>query len=323
MKLISTLRTALIVVVATLALKASLAEAEPEPERHANIVRLETIPTEILLNRRDDYRQVLVAGITESGARIDLTDQATFLPTAPLVKVSPFGVVTPLADGNTRIRIVHGKITASVSVQVRNATVAGEISFVRDVMPLLSKHGCNAGTCHGAQQGKDGFKLSLRGYDPQFDHQALTDDLAGRRFNRSAPQRSLMLLKSTGEVPHHGGVAFGFDDRSYHVLRDWIAAGVKFDPGVPRVERIELFPKLPELLAAGMTQRFAVVAHYEDGSSRDVTNETHLESNLPEVVAVHAHGKASAVRRGEAAILARYQGAYAAASVVVLGDRTG
>ena len=80
--------------------------------------------------------------------------------------------------------------------------------FVRDVMPAMSKMGCNAGTCHGAQSGKNGFKLSLRGYDPLFDHIALTDDLAGRRFNRAAPDTSLMLLKPAGAVPHVGGVLF-------------------------------------------------------------------------------------------------------------------
>ena len=93
------------------------------------------------------------------------------------------------------------------------------VSFVRDVMPAMSKMGCNAGTCHGSANGKNGFKLSLRGYDPLFDHRALTDDLAGRRFNRAAPDQSLMLLKPSGGVPHVGGVLTQPGEPYYELLR--------------------------------------------------------------------------------------------------------
>ena len=105
------------------------------------------------------------------------------------------------------------------------------VSFVRDVMPVLAKVGCNAGTCHGSAKGKSGFKLSLRGYDPEFDYAQLVDDLAGRRFNRSAPDQSLMLLKPTTGVPHEGGHVLEPESPAYALLRDWIAQGVKSDVG--------------------------------------------------------------------------------------------
>ena len=94
------------------------------------------------------------------------------------------------------IKVSVGNKTMPVPVTVSGQKAPHKVSFVRDVMPVLSRLGCNAGTCHGAAEGKNGFKLSLRGYDPLFDHRALTDDLEGRRFNRAAPGRSLMLLEA-------------------------------------------------------------------------------------------------------------------------------
>ena len=94
---------------------------------------------------------------------------------------------------------------------------------------------CNAGTCHGSKDGKEGFKLSLRGYDPVYDHRALTDDIGGRRFNRVAPDQSLMLMKATGSIPHVGGVRTDIDAPYYKLVRQWIANGVKLDLDAPRV----------------------------------------------------------------------------------------
>src|SRR5438132_2195715 len=103
------------------------------------------------------------------------------------------------------------------------------VSFVRDVMPILNKAGCTQGTCHGAAKGKNGFKLSLRGYDPEFDYQALVNDLSGRRVNRTAVDESLVLLKATAEVPHEGRQVIKPGSRDYQLLRQWIVEGCKFD----------------------------------------------------------------------------------------------
>ena len=134
-------------------------------------------------------------------------------------------------------------------------------SFVRDVMPALSKMGCNAGTCHGSLNGKNGFKLSLRGYDPLFDHRALTDDIAGRRINRAAPDQSLMLLKPAGVIPHVGGVVTQPGEPYYELVRSWIGGGVKLDLDSPRVTSIEIFPKNPIVPLPGMKQQMQRAGH--------------------------------------------------------------
>jgi hypothetical protein len=197
------------------------------------------------------------------------------------------------------------------------------VSFVRDVQPLLSKMGCNAGTCHGSKEGKAGFKLSLRGYDPLFDHRALTDDIGARRFNRSAPDQSLMLLKATGSIPHVGGVRTQVGHPYYDVVRDWITQGVKLDLKAPRVAKIEVFPVNPVVPRPGMKQQVTVIATYTDGSLRDVTREAFIESGNIEVIEANATGVLTTLRRGEAPVLVRYEGAYAATTIVCMGDRSG
>jgi hypothetical protein len=244
-------------------------------------------------------------------------------PAGNLVSVTPGGLVRPLADGSGELACAVGGQTVKVPVKVSGQKEAPQVSFVRDVMPALSKLGCNAGTCHGAAQGKNGFKLSLRGYDPLFDHQALTDELEGRRFNRAAPERSLMLLKPSGEAPHVGGVVFRAGDPYYEIIKSWIGAGVKLDLKAPRVTGIDIAPKSAVLPLPGMKQQMAVKATYADGSVRDVTAESFVETSNGEVATVDKAGLVTAVRRGEATMLVRYEGAYAASTLIVMGDRTG
>ena len=187
----------------------------------------------------------------------------------------------------------------------------------------MSRLGCNAGTCHGAQKGKNGFKLSLRGYDPVFDLRALTDDLAARRINPAAPEESLMLRKPLGIAPHQGGAVMTPGDPNHTILRRWIADGSNLDIDSPRVTHIEVSPINPIVESITSRQQIRVVAHYADGSSRDVTRETFIESGNTEVATADESGLLSAVRRGEAPILARFEGAYAATTLTVMGDRGG
>src|SRR5216683_2035322 len=102
---------------------------------------------------------------------------------------------------------------------------AQSINFRNDVMAVLSKAGCNQGVCHGNQNGKNGFKLSLRGEDPAWDYSALTRDMLGRRINKDHPAESLILLKPTASIPHEGGRRFGIDSPEYRILAGWIAEG--------------------------------------------------------------------------------------------------
>ena len=225
----------------------------------------------------------------------------------------PFPVETAEPPGNAEARPGLG-VTAS--------SRAGA-DYIRDVTPILSKLGCNAGTCHGSKDGKNGFKLSLRGYDPPFDVRALTDDHAARRVNVASPDDSLMLLKATALAPHEGGRVLERDSDYYAVLRAWIADGAKLNPDTPKVASIALTPANPVLQQAGETVKFNVVATYADGATRDVTGEAFVESGDAEVAAADSAGTLTAVRRGEAPVLARYEGAYAAATLTVMGDRDG
>src|SRR5579862_3108815 len=171
----------------------------------AKLVKLEFAPAAIELKTPFEYRQLLLTGILDNGDRVDVTRLAKF--TSPgAVKVSDHGQVRPVADGQGELKFTVEGMAGSIPVKVSGQKAPYEVSFVRDVMPTISRMGCNLGTCHGSAQGKNGFQLSLRGYDPVFDHRALIDDIGGRRFNRAAPERSLMLMKPTGVVPHVGGV---------------------------------------------------------------------------------------------------------------------
>jgi hypothetical protein len=288
----------------------------------SKIARVEVEPKKIELANPFAYCQLLITGVTESGERLDLTRRAHI--TAPgCVKVSPNGQVRPSVDGDGKVTILVEGQSAEVPVRVSGQKDNYQVSFTRDVMPALSRLGCNAGTCHGSAQGKNGFQLSLRGYDPQFDHRALIDDISGRRFNRAAPDRSLMLLKTSGAVPHVGGVLTQPGEPYYELIRAWITQGVKLDLDAPRVSKIDVEPQHPVLPLIGSQQQMTVWATYADGSRRDVTAEAFLTSSNTEVATVDKEAGVKAVRRGEAAVLARYEGNYAASSLIVMGDRSG
>jgi hypothetical protein len=288
----------------------------------AKLIRIEASPERIALKNPFDYAQLLLTGILASGERVDVTRMAHF-QAPPWIQINERGLVRPAADGKGAICFTLAGQTITIPVQASGQKQAYEVSFVRDVMPTLSKVGCNAGTCHGAAKGKNGFQLSLRGYDPEFDHRALTDDISARRFNRAAPDQSLMLLKPSGGVPHVGGMLTQPGQPAYELLRSWIAQGVRLDLDSPRVTRIEVSPKNPVLPLPGMKQQMIVHAHYTNGTVRDVSAEAFIESGNIEVATVDKQGLVTGVRRGETAVLARYEGAYAAAPIIVMGDRKG
>jgi hypothetical protein len=306
---------------AALLVLAAPAFAQEKLPDGAKVLKLEARPAAVTLTTPFAYSQLLVTATLDNGETADVTRIAK-VEAPGIVSVSA-GQVRPKADGSSDIALSLGGKSVKVPVTVQGAQADYAVGFIRDVAPVLSKTGCNAGTCHGAQQGKNGFKLSLRGYDPVYDFRALTDDLEGRRFNRAAPERSLMLMKPAGAVPHQGGVMMQPGDPSYELLRRWIAQGVKFDSDAPRVKSIELFPKNPTVARIGQKQQFAVKATYADGTVRDVTAETFIDSSNTEVATVDKTGLLTSVRRGETTLLARYEGAYAASTAVVMGDRSG
>jgi hypothetical protein len=289
----------------------------------AKLVKVEAEPTTIHLQQPFAYTQLLLRGHLDNGDVVDVTRMAKLAKTSDLVAVSERGQVRPRKDGKTTLTFTVQGQKIDIPVTVENHESKYQVSFVRDVMPVLSKVGCNAGTCHGSAQGKNGFQLSLRGYDPAFDHRALTDDIAGRRFNRAAPDKSLMLMKTSGEVPHVGGVLTRPGEPYYDILRLWIAEGVKLDLQAPRVQSVAITPGSVTVPLKGMKQQMRVVATYTDGAKRDVTAEAFIESSNTEIATVDKQGLVTAVRRGETAVMVRYEGNYTAATLIVMGDRSG
>ena len=321
-------RMLLVAAIAALFLSTNQVQAESDPNfedyLRKHLAKIEVQPTQVELTHKFDYRQILVTATLTSGETVDVTRMVTVDATASdVVEVSSMRIVRPLSDGATELTFgLEGK-TVRVPVRVQGTEAAFHPDYVRDVNPLLTKMGCNAGACHGAQNGKNGFKLSLRGYDALYDIRSLTDDVGARRFNRAAPDQSLMLLKPSGVVPHEGGVLTKPGAPYYEMLRSWIAGGAAYNPESKKAIKIDVEPSTLVIPRAGMTQQMRVVATYADGSTRDVTAESFISPSNIEVLAANDEGLLTALRRGEAAALVRYEGAYAAAPVMVMGDRTG
>ncbi len=310
-----------LITLATLAAVFASLPCDADEIARPKIVGLKVFPESLELSNSRDVRRVIVTGLSENGRTYDLTAESKLKPSGPAVAVDGEGYNVPQAAGAATIAIAAAGLEAKLPVVVKNVD-AVPVSFVRDVIPAISKVGCNAGTCHGAQAGRAGFKLSLRGYDPLFDYRALIDDESGRRFNRSNPSQSLMLLKPTQGVPHEGGFLFDEDSRNYKLFHDWISQGCKFDT-VGRTNRVEVFPEKPVLQNPGDIQQTIVIAHFADGTSRDVTRDAVFQISNFEVATVGKTGLIEAVRRGESAVLVRYEGQYATAPIIVIGSREG
>lgn len=290
------------------------------------VASIDVYPQSIQTRSPYDYTQLIVTAKLHSGELIDATRSVVIEGSTGIATTSN-GLVWPTTDGEGQVTIQLGSHTAKVPVQASGISssedqTVGAVDFVKDVNPVLSRLGCNQGTCHGAQKGKNGFKLSLRGYDPIFDVRALTDDLGARRINASAPQQSMMLRKPLGLTPHEGGVLMSEGDPYHAVLSRWIADGSQLNETSSRVVKLDVFPQNPVVQKIGNQQQVRLVATYSDGTTRDVTREAFVESGNTEVATSVGHGLLSSVRRGEAPILARFEGSYAATTLTVMGDRS-
>ncbi len=308
-----------------------LGAADPEPAipqqpplpTALQITQLEPVPARIHLSHPTDYVQVILLAHSADGSVFDVTRRASWSVGGNIGQISPRGLLTPSGDGTGQVLAQWGERRVEVPVRVSGVAEPYTPDFLRDVNPVISKLGCNAGTCHGAAQGKNGFQLSLRGYDAVMDVRGFSEDLASRRCNVAAPDQSLMLLKATASVPHGGGQVTKSGSRAYRIIREWIGAGAKLDRDTPAVRGIRILPQNPVAQQPGDQQQMRVVATYADGSERDVTREAFIESGNTEIAKVDSQGLITALRRGEAPMLARYEGAYVATTLTVMGDRTG
>jgi hypothetical protein len=212
----------------------------------------------------------------------------------------------------------------AAQLEVLPLSDARPVSFRRQVIAVLTQAGCNAGACHGTPSGKNGFRLSLRGYLPDVDYDNLTHDMHGRRVNSLDADRSLILLKATGQVPHEGGKRFDVGSSQYKILRDWIAAGRPSDlETAPRLVRLELLPARAVVNEPERTQQIRVVGHFVDGSTGDVTSLACFSSSDVETADVSPAGAVASRKMGEAAILVRYLDATATSRLTFLKDVPG
>jgi hypothetical protein len=300
--------------------------ASPEDKLLAayKVTSIRLVSSEVAFSQSSEYRKILVLGKTGQAHEIDLTRSAKFEASADCVKLGADGYLHPVKDGETHITVSVAGFTADIPVTVRGLDAPHPVSFVRDVEPILNKVGCTSGPCHGAAKGKNGFKLSLRGYDPQYDYDRLVHDVSGRRFNRADPARSLMLLKPTAQVPHGGGMRFDLGSDYYKTIFTWLSEGVPYGDPVPaHVTSLEVTPADILMPEPGLSQQIIATAHYADGTTRDVTREASYTSNTPSVAEVSQDGLLSSQRKGEAALLVRYEGSFVTLPTTILTNKPG
>ena len=270
--------------------------------------QLNVYPADVNLNTAQDRQSIIVQAVYANGLTEDVTDQAQMALANPaLVKVEG-KTLYPAADGQTELTVTHAGLSVKIPVVVKEATAQRPISFQLDVMPVFMKSGCNMGSCHGAARGKDGFRLSLFGFDPRGDHFRLTREIAGRRINLALPHESLLVEKASGQVPHTGGKRFEKDSEYYNTLIRWLTAGAPDDQAEPaKVVSVELYPKGGVLNGADATQKLTVRAKYSDGTDRDVTSLAYFMTNNENSAEVSQEGIVTAGERGEAFLMARFE----------------
>lgn len=276
-------------------------------------------PDQVRLVGRLDRAQLLVAAADADRPQrcSDLTGLASYRSSDPdVVSVDGRGMLLAHADGEARIEVQLGQRKAEVAVVVDQAAI-GQLDFFRDVRPILYKAGCAAGACHAAQHGKGGFKLSVFGFDPPSDYHQIKRASRGRRLNFSNPAESLLLRKASMAEPHEGGLRVPAGSIEYRMLEDWIASGApSSEEGSLQVTSLVVTPEL-RVGQLGLQQQLRALAHYSDGTSRDVTALAVYDSLDPAVATVDASGMAETTGRGQTAIMVRFDGQAAVSTLIV------
>ncbi len=279
------------------------------PAFAAEVPRLLVQPERLELRGSDPEHGLLVTAIDADGRRTDVSRKAKFSSSAPLVAaVDGKGLCRAASDGAAEITVSFGEQTVKVPIGAAEMGHAPEPSFKQDILPILTKTGCNMGGCHGKLAGQNGFRLSLRGYAPEWDHEWMTKEVNGRRINPAFPEASLLVQKPAGDVAHEGGTRFRIGSRPYQTLVRWIAARAPGPiAGEANATRLEVLPGDREM-QPGDAQQLLVRAHYADGRVRDVTWLAQFYSNDEATLAVKPDGLVKALRAGEASVRVHFQG---------------
>jgi len=282
---------------------------------------LQIQPEILKLDSPEASDQILVTATDNAGNRTDVTRLAVFAFAQPdIASVSSSGRITPLKDGETQITVRLEHLTATSIVKVTRINDPPPVSFWQEVVPILSKSGCNSGGCHGKAEGQNGFKLSVFGFDTATDYDAIARDGRGRRVFPADPDKSLLIQKAMGKLPHGGGRRIEPNSRWHRLLSRWISEGMALDGGdVDAVTGIIVEPADIVLSPTG-TQQLRVVASTQSGNKRSVTAEADFQSNNDVISVVDRDGTIQVTEvPGEAAILVRYMGHVAVCRVTLPG----
>lgn len=276
------------------------------------------LPSMIEMAHLGDKQRVLVIAQLADGSMSEVTAEADLKIESSSVATINGAVVKATNGGQVELRAQWQGMTAISNIRVSEGADVRPLRFRNDVLPVLTKSGCNAGKCHGAASGKDGFQLSLYGFDPQGDFYRLTRELSGRRIDLAQPESCLLVNKAIGEVPHTGGACITPGSAEHRVLVTWIARGARPDPlGVPLPIAIEVFPKQIVMMKPAMKQNLAVVAKYDDGSTRDVTDLAVFISNNDAVATVSNQGSVDSTGPGSGFVMARFDQFTAGSTIIV------
>ena len=263
----------------------------------------------VTLHGADARVQLLVTGNDAAGRITDQTRDAvlTAKPSG-LVRITD-GLAEPLANGKGVITAtIQAGGTATIPFEVKAVTAERPVNFANSVVPLFTKHGCNSGGCHGKSSGQNGFKLSLLGFEPQEDYEYLLREARGRRIFPAAPERSLLLLKATGQLPHGGGSRIDAGSFDYRMLVKWIRQGMPYGkPNDPKLESITVHPA-ERIMKPSARQQLVVLARMSDGSIEDITHSAVYEANDREYADADNTGLVTVGSHpGEIAVMVRYQ----------------
>ena len=275
----------------------------------AQAAQLRVQPDKLDLTGRDPLHGVVVTLTADDGKVTDVTRRVLYNTSAPQTAgVDTKGMITALAEGQAVLTVQLDALTAQMPVSVTAFAEKPAPSFKQDVLPILTRSGCNMGGCHGKLAGQNGFRLSLRGYAPDWDYDWLTREVNARRVDFAFPEESLLLKKPGGALPHEGGVRFRQDSRMWRTLRDWIAARAPAPvPDEKDAVSLEILPG-DRLMSPGESQQLLVRAKYADGRARDVTWLAQFFSNDETTVTVKPSGLVKPVRSGEGGVRIHFQG---------------
>ena len=290
-----------------------------------SLVRLKVEPTVGRLRGSDSRIQILATGYPRSGRLVDLTSSAQYRSENPNVAlVDANGQIRPMGDGSSTIEVSTEGLSATIAVRVHDFADFQPVQFVNEVVPILTKFGCNAGGCHGKASGQNGFKLSLLGSDPKMDFDSIAREGRGRRVFPTNPDASLFLRKPSGRVPHGGGRRFEAGSPEYRTFARWVGQGLPF-AGTDESELLGLAvePSSRVVSQQGL-QQLRVVARYSDGITADVTRLAQYQSNSPDLADVDTKGGIrTLVGVGDATIMARFGGLVGIARVTIPSDIPG